>query len=76
VRRLRVVTLVTLAVNLVLLGVNGVTLERSREMLSRLHAVSVAQREWVAMLPPHRCGSVILPGERCRMEMKIIGPTF
>lgn len=74
--RLRYVTIVALAVNLVLLAVNGWIIDRNRELLSRLRMVSDAQREWVSALPPHRCGSVILPGERCEVNTRIMGPTF
>lgn len=65
VRFVRWITVALLAVNLVMIGANQWVLHRNREMLARLRIIDALQTDWVRSLPPHPCGPVILPGERC-----------
>jgi hypothetical protein len=64
-------TIGCLAANLALLAVNGINYHRASTALRQATASSERYHDLMAALPPHPCGSVILPGEVCSQTFEL-----
>lgn len=59
------------ALNLAIVAVNVQNFRADKELRASLDVTIARYRELAAALPPHACGTVIMPGERCEMTIEL-----